>query len=180
MADESFALTTFYTAWEAYQNRLRAALAPLAAGQLALRAAPGLRSIGENALHIVGCRMFWLTEFLGEDGGKALRAYARWNAAALRSPYPDWNDVAQVLGAPAPTGAELAQGLDRTWEFMAQCLARWTPAGLHQTFPDEEDGRSVEVSRAWVVWHVLEHDLHHGGELSLTLGMYEIPADFAV
>jgi uncharacterized damage-inducible protein DinB len=29
-----------------------------------------------------------------------------------------------------------------------------------------------------VVWHVLEHDLHHGGELSLTLGLHGIPADF--
>jgi len=27
---------------------------------------------------------------------------------------------------------------------------------------------------------VLEHDLHHGGEISLTLGMHGIPAEFAV
>jgi uncharacterized damage-inducible protein DinB len=31
-----------------------------------------------------------------------------------------------------------------------------------------------------VVWHVLEHDLHHGGEISLTLGMHGIDAEFAV
>jgi len=24
----------------------------------------------------------------------------------------------------------------------------------------------------------MEHDLHHGGELSLTLGMHGLPADF--
>jgi hypothetical protein len=24
----------------------------------------------------------------------------------------------------------------------------------------------------------MEHDLHHGGELSLTLGMHGVPADF--
>jgi uncharacterized damage-inducible protein DinB len=29
-----------------------------------------------------------------------------------------------------------------------------------------------------VVWHVMEHDLHHGGELSLTLGMHGMAADF--
>jgi uncharacterized damage-inducible protein DinB len=27
-----------------------------------------------------------------------------------------------------------------------------------------------------VLWHVLEHDLHHGGELSLALGMHGLPA----
>ncbi|HEY7976320.1 MAG TPA: DinB family protein, partial [Ktedonobacterales bacterium] len=74
--------------------------------------------------------------------------------------------------------AELVQGLDRTWQLMADCLARWSPAEMQQTFPDDWDGTPVELSRAWVVWHVIEHDLHHGGELSLTLGMHGIPADF--
>ena len=181
IAHDAFTLTTFSTSWKAYQDRLAAALRPLTAGQLALRVAPGLRSIGENALHIVGCSMFWLTEFLGEDGGETLKAYARWNEVALGAPYATWDDVARALVAPVPSGAELAEGLDRTWDFMAACLARWGSAGMRQTFRDEEeDGTPVEVSRAWVVWHVLEHDLHHGGELSLTLGMYGIPAEFAV
>jgi uncharacterized damage-inducible protein DinB len=179
MADHNFTLTTFYTSWKAYQDRLEAALAPLTVEQLALRAAPGLRSIGENALHIIGCRVFWLTEFLGEDGGEKMKAYARWNEVALEAPYATWNDVARALDAPAPSGAELAQGLNGTWQFMANCLARWSPADMQQTFSDEGDDGS-EASRAWVMWHVLEHDLHHGGEVSLTLGMHELPADFAV
>jgi uncharacterized damage-inducible protein DinB len=177
MGDDTFTLTTFTTSWKAYQDRLAAAVAPLTA----LRAAPGLRSVGENALHVVGCRMFWLTEFLGEDGGEELQAYARWNEVALGAPYASWDEVGPALGAPVPTGAELSRGLDRTWRFMAEGLARWGSAGLRQTFRDEEeDGTPVEVSRAWVIWHVLEHDLHHGGEVSLTLGMHGIPAGFAV
>jgi uncharacterized damage-inducible protein DinB len=42
--------------------------------------------------------------------------------------------------------------------------------------PRRWDGKIVDLSRAWVVWHVLEHDLHHGGELSLTLGMHGLQA----
>lgn len=171
MPEESFTLMTFYTSWKSYQDHIKAALVPLTAEQLALRAAPGLRSVGENALHIVGCRMFWFTEFLGEDGGVELKPYTRWNEAALGQGDP----------IPAPTAAELAQGLDHTWHFMADCLARWGSARLRETIPDQDEtGAPVEVSRAWVVWHVLEHDLHHGGELSLTLGMHGIPAEFAV
>ena len=166
MAEDTFTLTTFYTCWKEYQDHIKGALAPLKASQLELRAAPHLRSIGEQALHIIACRASWFTEFLGEDGGEELKRYARWNEVALK------------LGAPIPPAAELAQGLDRTWQFMADCLARWSPADMRHTFPDDWDGKQVVLSRAWVVWHVMEHDLHHGGELSLTLGMHRLPADF--
>lgn len=181
MADDTFTLTTFYTAWSAYQEHMKAAVAALSTEQLALRAAPGQRSVGEMALHIVGCRVFWFTEFLGEGGGE-LEPYARWNRAALGAPYATRDAAAAALGAPFPTAAELAAGLDRSWNFVAERLARWSPADLRHAFPDGEgdDGAPSEVSRAWVVWHVLEHDLHHGGELSLTLGMHGIDAAFAV
>jgi uncharacterized damage-inducible protein DinB len=166
MAEDNFTLTTFYTSWKAYQDHIKGALAPLTAEQLELRAAPYLRSIGENALHIIGCRVYWFTAFLGEDPGPEMKVYA------------DWNEVALELGAPIPTAAEMVQALDRTWQFIADCLARWSPEDMRHTFPDEWDGQPVDVSRAWVVWHVMEHDLHHGGELSLTLGLHGLPADF--
>ena len=35
-------------------------------------------------------------------------------------------------------------------------------------------GRPYELSRQWVTWHVIEHDLHHGGELAVTLGLQNI------
>jgi uncharacterized damage-inducible protein DinB len=167
MAENNFTLTAFYASWKAYQDHIKEAIAPLTAAQLALRAAPHLRSIGENALHIIGCRVSWFTEFQGEDGGEEMKVYAGWNEAALE------------LGASVPTAAELAQGLDHTWQFMADCLARWSSDDMRQTFPDNWDGEQVDLSRAWVVWHVMEHDLHHGGELSLTLGMNDIPANFS-
>ena len=49
---------------------------------------------------------------------------------------------------------------------------------MEQTFPDDWEGEIVQLSRAWVVWHVLEHDLHHGGEVSLTFGIHGIKANF--
>jgi uncharacterized damage-inducible protein DinB len=162
-AGENAPLSTFYESWQAYQDRIKRAVAPLTAEQLALRSAPNLRSVGEIATHIVSCRAGWFTYCLGEDGGPEVQACARWGEP----------------GAPPRTAEELAQGLDRTWAFMAERLARWSPADMHQTFQDEgEDGKVYEVSRAWVIWHLIEHDVHHGGELSLTLGMQGIEADF--
>jgi uncharacterized damage-inducible protein DinB len=162
MAEDNFTLTTFYTSWKAYQDHIKEAIAPLTAEQLELRAAPHLRSIGENALHIIGCRAGWYTYTLGEDWGADAKAYTSWDEP----------------GAPVRTAAEMAQALDRTWQGMADSLPHWSPDDMQQTFPDEWDGKVVHLSRAWIVWHVIEHDLHHGGELSLTLGMHGIPANF--
>lgn len=162
MAGENFTLTTFYTSWKEYHEHIKEALTPLTAEQLALRAAPDLRSVGENAAHIIGCRAGWFTLCLGEDVGAEVTAMADWD----------------VPGAPARTAAELAHGLDATWHMMADRLARWSPADMEQTFPDDWDGKIVQLSRAWIIWHILEHDVHHGGEVSLMLGMHGLQAGF--
>ncbi|HEX9039033.1 MAG TPA: DinB family protein [Ktedonobacterales bacterium] len=161
-AEESVTLSTFYKQWKEYQDKLKASVAPLTAEQLALRAAPDLRSIGENATHIIGCRAGWFTYVLGEDGGENVKSTTTWDEP----------------GAAPRTGAELAQALDWTWDFMASCISRWSDDDMRVTFEDDWDGVKVQLSRAWIVWHVLEHDLHHGGEISLTLGMHSIPAEF--
>jgi uncharacterized damage-inducible protein DinB len=31
-------------------------------------------------------------------------------------------------------------------------------------------------TRQWVIWHLMEHELHHGGEISLILGTHGLPA----
>jgi hypothetical protein len=50
------------------------------------------------------------------------------------------------------------QGFDATWQLIADCLARWHPVDMQQTFPDDWEGESVYLSRVWVVWYVLKHD----------------------
>ena len=76
MADDNFTLTTFYKSWKEYQDRIKEAIAPLTAEQLTLRAEPGLRSIGENATHMIGCRVGWFVHTLGEKGGEEVMAIA--------------------------------------------------------------------------------------------------------
>nr|BBH87039.1 hypothetical protein KTC_17900 [Thermosporothrix sp. COM3] len=166
MAEDNFALTTYHTIWKEYQEHVKEALSSLNAEQLALRAAPHLRSVGENAMHIIGVRIGWFTQTLGEEFSEEMGAYLKRNGDALQQ------------GEPVLTAAELAHGFDLTWQLIANCLARWSPLDMQQTFPDEWDGKQVYLSRAWVVGHVMEHDIHHGGEISFTLGMHGIPVDF--
>ena len=161
-ANENFALATIYEQWRKYQDQIKTSVAPLTAEQLQLRAAPGLRSVGENVQHIIGCRAGWFTYTMGEDGGEYTKAPEAW----------------EKEGAPPPTGAELAQALDQTFDFMMNCIARWSDEDMRKEFEDEMDGVTVMLSRAWIVYHVMEHDLHHGGEVSITLGMHGVPANF--
>ena len=163
MAEGNFTLTTFYDNWKAYQDHIKAAIAPLTTEQLALEASPHLRTVGQLALHIIGCRAGWFTYTMGENWGDEGKTYAEWDAR----------------GASMRTPAEMVEAFERTWQGMADCLARWNDDDMRKTFEDDwGDGKIVHLSRAWIVYHVMEHDLHHGGELSLTLGMHGIPADF--
>ena len=159
MAEDLLTLNVFYAQWKAYQDHIIEAVAPLTPEQLNLRAAPDLRSIGENAEHIIGCRIGWFTETLGEEGSEFVKA---------------WEESEHTVHS----AHDLALALDATWQLMANCLARWSPSDMQQTFPDDWEGTIVQLSRAWVVWHVLEHDLHHGGEIALALGMHKLKSAF--
>lgn len=141
--------------WKLHHEKLRDAIVPLAPEQLALRAAPGLRTIGEKVSHIIATRVYWFNGFLGEE-------------APHVGPMVVWDDE----GQPARPASDLVYGLDQTWQFVQGCLHRWTPEDLAKTFPREFRGDAYVLPRSWVVWHVLEHDLHHGGEVSLTLGIH--------
>jgi uncharacterized damage-inducible protein DinB len=156
MTDHATTLTPFYSGWETYQGMLVQAVAPLSSEQLALRAAPTLWPVWQLAAHIISCRVGWFHLMMGE-GDPTLAAYHPW----------DLDD------APPRTAAELVEGLETTWRLVRDCLDRWTPAMLDDGF---RGPRGNHRTRGWIIWHVVEHDLHHGGELSLTLGMHGVPA----
>ncbi|MCI0396500.1 MAG: DinB family protein [Chloroflexi bacterium] len=159
MAEDRTTLEIFYGEWRKNQDNLKAALAPLTPEQLRLRPAADLLSVGQLAQHIVAVRVYWFHGLLGE-GGPDVADYALWDE-------PD---------APPRTAAELLAGLDASWQLMARALARWTPADRQQTFPYERDGNIEQLSRSWVIWHVLEQNLHHVGEITVTLRTYNLPA----
>ena len=147
----------FYEGWEAYQNLLIQAIAPLTAEQLAWQAAPHLRSIQENCLHIIGARARWCQFVLGIDD-EALTTLGEWDDK----------------GMPERSAAELGSGLQQSWHVLRDALQSWSPADLAVTHPNTDPlaGEPAVYTRQWVIWHLIEHDLNHGGEISLILGMH--------
>ncbi len=148
-------LDVIYENWRGYHEKLRDCIAPLTSEQLVLQPAARMWPLEQIVQHIIAVRAGWFSGTLQEDDA-AMHAYMEWGQRA----------------SPARSAAELARGLDETWAFIEARLQRWTPGDCAMTFPDEgRDGQMYEVSRSWVIYHVMEHDLHHGGEVSLILGM---------
>ena len=159
MSETSETLAFFTQGWQNYQNQLCIALARLSPEQLALRAAPDLRSIDELARHIIGVRAGWFHYNL-EEGNEDFGTFTEWNEP----------------GSPPRSADELVSGLEKTWQVMQEVLGRYTLADLQSTVQDEDQGQIYTLTRGWVIWHVMEHDIHHGGEIAYSLGMHGLTA----
>lgn len=167
MTEQASPLVTFYKlGWENHQQAVIKTIASLSSEQLALPAAPHYMSIGELLAHMVGARVSWFFAWMGEENA-AMVAIDRW-ASSEESAVPEV--------------AELVTMFEETWEVIASALDRWTSADLEQLISPpashqewlRSHGEEEELphTRQWIVWHVMEHEIHHGGELSLALGTH--------
>ncbi len=119
---------------------------------------PKLRTIRDLVAHIIGARARWWSQLMGA-GGAELAACNGWDRE----------------GAPMRNAAELVAGLETTWRIINETLQCWTLADLEYVYRGTRYGREFSLTRQWVIWHVIEHDIHHGGELSFSLGMHGLP-----
>ena len=152
-------LEVIYENWRGYHEKLRMGIAPLTPEHLLLQGAAHMWPLGQIVQHMISVRAGWFCGTL-QDDDEVMNTYMTWGQR----------------DSPARSAVELARGLDETWAFIEARLQRWTPDDCAKTFPDEADGEVYEVSRSWVIYHMMEHDLHHGGEISLILGMNGLPA----
>ncbi len=164
MAQQAFPLIMFYKGWETYQRSLVETIAPLSSEQLALRAGSHQWTIGMVAQHMIANRVWWFQVWMGE-GSPELAPIVHW-------------DPADYEYQPPGDPVELLAGLKASWNMIADSLARRTVVDLEQVFQppaalrEEERELFSPSTRQWIIWHVLEHEIHHGGELSLALGGY--------
>jgi uncharacterized damage-inducible protein DinB len=157
--NEASPLAILQVGWPTFLGHLSAAIAPLTPDQLDLRVAPHLRSLRQLGVHIITARAWWL-HWVMHEGPPEL------------APMVDWNDE----GQPRWTADQIIDGMQRTWATIADGLARWTPEDLAQTFQHPRSGPEKGYSRQWIIWHIAEHDIYHGGEISFSLGIHGLPA----
>ena len=145
----SIAEARVFEAWRNFQEALKRTIAPLTEEQLGLRLRPDLRSVGEIAEHIAYGRALWMKHIQAQS-------------AADLEPLLAWAEP----GDPPRTVAEVLAGLDASWAWLSAYLMR----GSADDEYSEEDGE-----RLYIIWGMIDHDLPHGGEISLILGAHGLP-----
>lgn len=148
--------------YEAHQRRLVKMITPLDQAQLDLAAAPHLWSVRTLACHIISARAWWMHSWMGEGSA----AFGRMT---------EWDEDEALATRPA---SEIVRGLEESFAVIKAALQRWSAADLKEEFirpAPNEAGERPKRNRQWIIWHLIEHDVHHGGEISFSLGMHGVP-----
>lgn len=149
----------FYSGWEKHNELLVRAVSPLNEVELSWAPAPDMWPVRRLANHIVAARAWWFGGWMGEE-------------TETLTPLIDYDDDPNADEREAGT---VCDALNRSWAAIKNSISRWTEDDLEQQFqrptPNQEGERPWRTRR-YVVWHVAEHDVHHGGEISLILGMH--------
>ena len=143
---------------------------------------PPLRSAGEIISHIALGRVDWFHRMGAPGSGALARQIApsegeKADTERVANLHRWMDAIEQQQAAITTNHTELLRWLEASWQMIEQTLATWTVADLAQTFRHAYAGKVYAVSRQWVLWRILSHDVHHGGELAMLLGLQgiEIP-----
>jgi uncharacterized damage-inducible protein DinB len=182
MATEALSLMRVYEGWEGHQLALKRAISGLSAEQLAYRPAPDLRSVGELVSHISLGRLDWFHRMGAPESGGLARQFAPWEGDKANTEdlteWVKWMEAISNQGESIVDNlAEQLRWLDATWQMIETTLTHWTIEDLATTYRHLYQGKMYAVSRQWTIWRIMAHDLHHGGQIALALGLQgiEIP-----
>jgi len=165
-------LAAIYDGWARHQAELLKVLSPLDDAQLALRPSPDHWAIWQLASNMAGGRAYWFHDVLGEGPDEVRDMFRVMSTTVPGLPLTDagWEDDEDH----PRNAAELVAGFERTWALMHDRLQRWSADDL-ETVLHARTGRRPTVTRGWVIWHVIEHELHHGTEIAIILRNHGLP-----
>jgi len=138
----------FFSHWNQVRTDLIATIELFTDEELAI--APFAKSwpIGQIMLHIADAEDGWLRYVVTQE-------ITEWPNEYTLENFPDKASIIQVLG----------EIHTRTLQF----LHSLSLTDLHQIIQTPWE---AEFHLLWVLWHIIEHEIHHRGELSLILGYW--------
>jgi uncharacterized damage-inducible protein DinB len=131
--------------WQFMQDELVRVVGLLSDEQMNMRIAPNVRTLGEQAEHIVRGRALWVHKVVDDP---SLEPFMNWDE-------PD---------DPTRSAAEVVAGLQHTWLI-------WRAYIEPSTTGDSGVVSGQEANGLRTVWGMIDHDLCHAGELALMLGV---------
>ena len=181
MTTTSPTLRAVYDGWDSHQQALTDAITPLTPEQLAWRPAPNQASVNEVIGHIAGARLWWFYKMSAPGSAVLARQIAPWARDTFDA--GDSGELNRWMQANVQWEETLTQipgeslkWLASTWQMIETTLDAWTVADLAQTYRHVRGDKVYAVTRQWTIWRVMSHDLHHGGQLALMLGLQGVEA----
>lgn len=169
MPTVSDSLAMVFEGWQGYRQSIIHAVVPLTPDQLLWRPAAHLRSVGELVRHIALGSISWFLWMDAPGSHELAGRITAWEADSHGNQYV----IEAALNITDQAG-ELVKWLDASGKMIADTLQSWTVADLQKTYRHTWNGNTYALSRQWTLWRILAHDLHHGGELAILLGMQGI------
>lgn len=171
MNAHSTSLLSVFDGWAGYNTSIVHAVGLLNAAQLACKPAPEMRTLGEVVRHIALGRLSWFLHMGAPGSAELAAAIPQWETDS------DGNRWVVEDALPITEDAgELTRWLEDSWAMIDCTLAEWTVDDLRERYLHRWNGQQWNVSRQWTLFRILAHDIHHGGEVSLMLGLQGIDA----
>jgi uncharacterized damage-inducible protein DinB len=127
--------------------------------------------VGEVARHISLARVGWFSRMDAPRSAAIIERIEVWEEDRDGNQHIVEEQVAIAEDADA-----LTAWLNLTWGMIAATLDAWSVADLSKSYRHMWNGDAYANTRQWTIYRILTHDVHHGGELSLMLGMQGIEA----
>ena len=137
----------FYAHWKQIRTGLLATMDQFQEEELHYKPFEGAWSVGEILLHIANAEQGWFRYAVTGEFGE-------WPSGHTLENYPTFESIKALLKE----------------------VHDWTEAAIAGLSIDDyqkviELPWDEKIHLGWIIWHVLEHEVHHRGELSLILGL---------
>lgn len=141
----------FFKHWDEVRRELYRALDMLTNEQLNFVPREGLRSLGDTARHIASAEEGWFR--YGID-----RVHDKWPGYSADD-YPTVESIKALLA-----------------EVHARTEVYLETLSLDDLYKQGETAWGESFIPWWVIWHVIDHELHHRGEIFLMMGLMGLEA----
>ena len=132
--------------WEQVRADLLATIEKFNQEELTFTPFNGSWPVGQIMLHIAECEDYWLHWIVRHDIDRT-RSY-------MLADHPSKLAIREMLDSARNRTLAFLETLDEV------DLVKVYKTPHNESFP-----------LGWIIWHVLEHEIHHRGELSLALGL---------
>jgi len=138
-------LSEMFSHWDQIRSDLLVTIDKFGEDELSFAPFPGSWPVGKIMLHIADTEDYWLHTL-------------------VRGELPDtYYELADY-----PTKATIKGVLERARNRTVPWLAGLTERDLDTQYTGRHD---ETYTLRWIIWHVIEHEIHHRGELSMALGL---------